>query len=199
MEQARRGQLVDAAIDTIAEFGYSGTSFARIAKRAGVSPSLISYHFASKAELVAVVATTIAGEMDTALTAATDGAPDHLAAARELVRGFLRYVDAHRSRMLALHHLSSGLEPAARAQIPVLDDELTIAELSDFVREGQQAGEFRRLDVRAMAVALNGVLLAGTQELFARPDTDVERLADDLATIVVSAIRAGDSDDGGDP
>ena len=41
-----------AAIDTIAEVGYAGASFARIAERLGISRGLISYHFAGKDDLI---------------------------------------------------------------------------------------------------------------------------------------------------
>ena len=40
------------AIDTIAEVGYAGASFARIAERLGISRGLISYHFAGKDDLI---------------------------------------------------------------------------------------------------------------------------------------------------
>jgi TetR/AcrR family transcriptional regulator, fatty acid metabolism regulator protein len=37
-----------AAIDTIAEAGFAGASFARIAGKLGISRGLISYHFTGK-------------------------------------------------------------------------------------------------------------------------------------------------------
>ena len=40
------------AIEVLAELGYAQTSFARIAERAGISKSVISYHFAGKDELL---------------------------------------------------------------------------------------------------------------------------------------------------
>jgi TetR/AcrR family transcriptional regulator, fatty acid metabolism regulator protein len=51
-EAARRAQIVTAAIDTIAEFGYGQASLARIAERAGTSKGVISYHFAGKDDLI---------------------------------------------------------------------------------------------------------------------------------------------------
>src|SRR4051794_36586732 len=60
---ARRAQIVTAAIDTIAELGYGQASFARIAKRAGISSTrLISYHFDDKAELVRAVVGAVLAE-----------------------------------------------------------------------------------------------------------------------------------------
>ena len=59
-ERARRAQIVDAAIETIAELGYARASFAQIARRAALSSTgLISYHFAGKDELIAEVIASI--------------------------------------------------------------------------------------------------------------------------------------------
>src|SRR3984885_6872427 len=52
IETARRAQIVASAIDTIADAGYAGASFARIAERLGISRGLISYHFAGKDDLL---------------------------------------------------------------------------------------------------------------------------------------------------
>jgi TetR/AcrR family fatty acid metabolism transcriptional regulator len=48
IETARRAQIAASAIDTIADVGFAGASFARIAERVGISGGLISYHFAGK-------------------------------------------------------------------------------------------------------------------------------------------------------
>src|SRR5580704_18278268 len=52
IENARRQQIVGAAIDTIAEVGYAQASLARIAARIGISKGVISYHFAGKDDLI---------------------------------------------------------------------------------------------------------------------------------------------------
>src|SRR6266702_3718374 len=51
-ETARRAQMVQAAIDTIAEVGFARASLARISERIGISKGLIGYHFAGKDELI---------------------------------------------------------------------------------------------------------------------------------------------------
>ena len=59
IENARRQQIVAAAIDTIAEVGFAQASLARIAERIGISKGVISYHFAGKDDLVRQVAIEI--------------------------------------------------------------------------------------------------------------------------------------------
>src|SRR6185312_9097166 len=60
-ETARRVQIVDCAIETIAELGFAKASVEQIAKRAGVSKGVITYHFPNKEEIVnAIVDKSIA-------------------------------------------------------------------------------------------------------------------------------------------
>src|SRR5207248_10108944 len=47
-EEARRVQLIEVTIDSLAEVGYVGTTLAEIARRAGVSPGLVSHYFGDK-------------------------------------------------------------------------------------------------------------------------------------------------------
>src|SRR5471032_3229332 len=52
IEVARRAQIIECAIDAIAELGFAQASLAQIAKRAGVSTGVISYYFAGKDALI---------------------------------------------------------------------------------------------------------------------------------------------------
>ncbi|MFH4934148.1 TetR/AcrR family transcriptional regulator [Staphylococcus cohnii] len=49
---ARREQMMDATIKTLNEIGYKKVSLSKIAKKAGISTSLISYHFSGKDDLI---------------------------------------------------------------------------------------------------------------------------------------------------
>jgi betaine-aldehyde dehydrogenase len=48
LEEARRAQLIEVTIDSLAEVGYVGTTLAQIARRAGVSPGLVAHYFGDK-------------------------------------------------------------------------------------------------------------------------------------------------------
>ena len=47
-EAARRTQIIECAIETLATLGYAQASLAHIAKRAGISKGVIVYYFSSK-------------------------------------------------------------------------------------------------------------------------------------------------------
>ena len=51
---ATRGALVDAAIETLREEGFAGTSARAIARRAGCNQALVFYHFGTVANLLVI-------------------------------------------------------------------------------------------------------------------------------------------------
>lgn len=59
-EEARRRQLVEVTIDSLAEVGYVGSTLAQIAQRAGVSPGLVAHYFGDKNGLLEAAFRTLA-------------------------------------------------------------------------------------------------------------------------------------------
>ncbi|MET0133465.1 MAG: TetR/AcrR family transcriptional regulator [Kibdelosporangium sp.] len=186
IEQARRAQIVRAAIETIAEIGYPKASFAQIARRAGVSPGLITYHFAKREELIKQVMVTVHESMDADLTARTEGVESYLTALRNLIEGYVRYCAQHPQELIAIGRIAANAADARdwsdRQQVR------TLTEMADMFREGQQHGEFREFSPRVMAVALMAALEAVPAELMGDPETDVARFADELATLFERAV-----------
>src|ERR1700733_12717099 len=86
IEEARRAQIVTAAIEVIAEVGYAKASLAAIAVRAGISKGVISYHFSGKDELMVVIVETIYGQAAAHILARMQG----MATAGDLVRAHVQ-------------------------------------------------------------------------------------------------------------
>ena len=59
-EEARRIQLIEVTIDSLAEVGYVGTTLAEIARRAGVSAGLVAHYFGDKDGLLEAAFRTLA-------------------------------------------------------------------------------------------------------------------------------------------
>ncbi|MBV8307718.1 MAG: betaine-aldehyde dehydrogenase, partial [Gammaproteobacteria bacterium] len=59
-EDARRVQLIEVTIDSLAGAGYVGTTLAEIARRAGVSPGLVAHYFGEKDGLLEATFRTLA-------------------------------------------------------------------------------------------------------------------------------------------
>lgn len=191
-ERARRAQIVSAAIETIAEEGYTRTSFTRIARRAGLSSTgLISYHFAGKADLMSEVVHDILRRFtEHVLAQEDDGTP-----AGELstfIRANMDFMSTNRPDMLALVRIQAG-RPMQRQSS---DEEPTIAsisqdrsQLAELLRRGQGTGQFRQFDSHAVA----GFILAlrnNVIEHSADPDADMDAIGAELAETVRAMTTA---------
>lgn len=187
IEEARRGQIIQAAIETIAEHGYAQASFARIAKHAGISAGLISYHFANRADLINQVMVTVHTSMDTDLKARLEGSANHAESLRRLVAGYVHYCAAHPKELIAISRIAASATET-REWVKQQRD-ATLAEMEDMFRGGQAAGEYRPFAPRVMALTLMSALEAVTVELFEQPDTDVTRLASELADLFDHATQ----------
>jgi AcrR family transcriptional regulator len=182
---ARRAQIVTAAIDTIAELGYGNASFARIAKRAGISSTrLISYHFDDKAELVRAVVGAVLGEaadyMGKRMRVAGGTRLDTMTA---YIESNLEFIAGHPTAIRAVIEIISN----ARTEdgTPLLAADNSAERLAELFIEGQEAGEFRVFDPTVMAVTLRAAIDAAAS----RPDLDPHSYAAELVAIFTKAVK----------
>ncbi|MCV2863506.1 TetR family transcriptional regulator C-terminal domain-containing protein [Albidovulum sediminicola] len=73
---ARRQQLIEATIETIAERGYARTTLTDVANRAGLSHGLVNFHFETKEKLLTETLVFLSEEYRANWVAALDRAPD---------------------------------------------------------------------------------------------------------------------------
>jgi TetR/AcrR family transcriptional regulator, fatty acid metabolism regulator protein len=190
LEEARRAQIVQSAIEVIAERGYVNASLSLIAQHAGISKSIILYHFATKDNLIEDVISEVirvATDFVQPKVRAETTAAGMLAAYIRARVGFLAAYPAYMRALLDIwisHRAPDGtMRLDHRAQEPAL---VVIEEL---LRRGQRDGEFREFAVRPMAVtisqAIDGVLL----QLVAHPDLDIPGFAHELVTLFELATR----------
>ena len=112
VETARRAQIVDCAIDTIAEVGFAKASVDQIAKRAGVSKGVITYHFPNKEGIVdAIIEKVVAtgrAYMEPRILAETSAA----GRLRAYIESDLEFIDAHRKSLVALVEIAMSARRA---------------------------------------------------------------------------------------
>lgn len=188
-EQARRAQIIAAAIDTIAELGYPKASFAQIAKRAGLSSTgLISYHFKARKNLDWAIVEEIYGRLTEHMRVAMDGVEDAEAALVAYIEGVIGFMKVDPTALQAMMSivLHGGYE---------YDDDSereSTAGIADILRWGQAEGSFRDFDVRVMAAtiqrSLDGIPLAQA----ANPDLDLDTWARELVDIFTLATQKRD-------
>lgn len=188
--KARRAQLIECAIDTIADLGYAQTSLAVIAKRAGISKGVISYHFAGKDELIEQIVIAV-------YTAGAHFMIPRLQAARTKREGLRVYLEANvafiganRKQMVALVEIFANHRFTPRGSNGEdLSEEPTLAPLVAMLRQGQQDGEFRDFDPRIMAITIRRAIDAVPPQLVADPTLDPAAYGRELADLFDRATR----------
>ncbi|ONI74701.1 TetR family transcriptional regulator [Actinosynnema sp. ALI-1.44] len=193
-EGARRAQIVKAAIETIAEVGYGGASFARIAKRAGLSsPGLISYHFADKDELIGEVVANVYGTGSEQIRLRADHPMSSAAALLAFVEGSVAFYDSHRVHMRALVQIIHGY-PQARERWVDRANDAELDGIEQVLTRGQRDGEFRDDFVpRVVAVLIRDQLSGALQRLLTTPDLDVASYTRELVTFCRLAVENRDT------
>ncbi|WP_203872069.1 TetR/AcrR family transcriptional regulator [Planomonospora parontospora] len=188
---ARRSQIIEAAIETIAELGYGQASFARIAERAGLSSTrLISYHFENKDELIGQVVQEIYQRISRHMAERVGAQATAAGALRAYIEGNVEFIAANRARMRTLYEvfLNHRAEDGGRSRDAGMDLGV-LSHLEAVLRRGQESGEFRGFDVRVMAVAVQRAVEGLPFLLEADPGMDPEVYARETAEIFELATR----------
>jgi AcrR family transcriptional regulator len=186
-EQARRTQIVAAAIESIGELGYGKASFAQIAKRAGLSSTgLISYHFGTRKQLDEAVAAEIFGRLTRHMGAAMAGAAGPQAALVAYIEGLIGFMkgDPYALRAMVEIVMHGGIAYDADTEREATSG------VADILRWGQAERVFRDFDIPVMATtiqrSLDGIPLAQAAD----PDLDLDAYARELVTLFTLATQA---------
>jgi AcrR family transcriptional regulator len=190
VEQARRAQIVGAAVTTLAELGYAAASVGRIAQRIGISRPLIHYHFRSREALIEAVLDHIYAAGYAAVRPGIDRAgtaPERLAA---FITGSVAFYREHPDYIRALEEIVHGTRAADWQPVRAREDR-EIDALATVLRAGQEAGELGSFDATVMARtvrhALNGLLDAWHRD----PALDLDHYTGELLRLFRAATTKG--------
>jgi TetR/AcrR family fatty acid metabolism transcriptional regulator len=189
---ARRAQIVDAAIETIAELGLNQASFARIAERAGLSSTrLISYHFAGKDDLMEAVVDEVFSTAGQYIAPFVLAEPMPAAKLRGFIRGSARFYTEYRRHVVAVRDVWANFRrPDGTQRFGLEAHEPEFEVVSQILREGQVRGEFREFDPRVVAITLRHALDGLATLVATTPDLDVEAYTNELVVLFDRATRA---------
>ena len=185
-EQARRAQIVSAAIAAIADLGYRNATFAQIARRAGLSSTgLISYHFAGKDELISEVVRTVLADIGAYMAAQMEAAAGPAEALRAYIEGNVTFIGSHRDQMKALADIfingGFGYDAAS--------EKAATSPLEEIMRAGQAAEDFRAFDPVVMATLVQRAIDGLPFLLDVRPELDIAAYGREVVTVFDLATR----------
>ncbi|MCM6775518.1 TetR/AcrR family transcriptional regulator [Nocardia sp. CDC159] len=193
IEEARRRQIIAAAVEVISEVGYGNASLARIAKRAGISKGVISYHFDGKDELMAELVVQLyvsGGEFVGPAVGQAVGARDKLLT---YLDSNLRFIDANRMYVAAMTDVVINLRnPDGTLRFTSDEGEGPIIKpLIEILRVGQDSGEFGEFDPVVMAKVLRDTIDGAAGRAIREPDWDVDQYAAEVCRLFDLATRKG--------
>ncbi|QBD75617.1 TetR/AcrR family transcriptional regulator [Ktedonosporobacter rubrisoli] len=159
--EARRAQIIDAAITTLDEIGYINASLAQIAKRARISTALISYHFRDKQDLMNQTLVTLIAENTAYILDRTQAASTAREKLRAYILSSLTYQATHPKHNTALLEIifhARTPEDVPYYKLGDEEEEQLLLELQEILRAGQSTGEFRQFKISVMANAIRGAI-----------------------------------------
>jgi TetR/AcrR family transcriptional regulator, transcriptional repressor of bet genes len=190
--EARRAQIVEAAIKTLDEIGYVQASLAQIAKRAGISTALISYHFADKDDLMNHVLMNLLEKSTSYILERVHQHDTPHEKLNAFIVASLAYQGTHPA------HNSALIEIVFNARTPdkipyynLNDDEEDplLTELQQILRDGQEKGVFGVFNVDVMSSLIQGATGEYMLSTAVTKKVDLETYSSELAKIVDQAVK----------
>lgn len=191
----RRDQLVDCAIDAIVELGFARTSVAEVARRAGVSKGVVTYHFAAKDDLIGAVIADVLGSMTEyvqprLLAAEPAKFPEKFIA--PYISTWVDYFRTHAREVTALVRIYNSFRDQSGRPNPAFDvraDEVT--SVAQVLEMGQAKGLLGTFSARVMAASMKAVLDDLLTQFAADPDLDIDAYGTELVALFERATTPG--------
>jgi AcrR family transcriptional regulator len=188
IEAARRAQIIAAATETLADRGYAEASLAAIAVRAGITKSIISYHFTDKADLLEQVVAQIYGDIWSYIEPRLAAAPTAAGRLRAYIEAEFGYLESHRAQLLAVGQvLANHRDRAGRLFLLEQAAATVVGFVSKILEAGQRTGEFRVFDPRLMAVTIHHALNGALHYWVTCPGLSLHAYAEELVTLFARA------------
>ncbi|MDB6002221.1 MAG: regulatory protein TetR [Rhizobacter sp.] len=147
--EARRQQIITAALDLFGTKGFHRTTTQDLAEKADVSVGLIYQYFKDKEDLLAAAIGQIFDAYLVEIPLAVQDAPDALSRFRAAVHAYCRVIDEHREAALLGYRETRSLSKALTKGLMDKETQST-ALIAERVSECIEAGVFREVDVSMM-------------------------------------------------
>jgi AcrR family transcriptional regulator len=177
-------------IEAVAELGYAGISLSKLAARARISKSIISYHFSGKNELIEETVHRIYAQMSESFRERVFAAPTAGGQLRAYLEAEFAYLENHRSQLLTVANiLNNHRDRKGRLYLKEEAEKTSINVLGKILEAGQQSGAFRPFPVRPMAVTIHSAINGALDEWVHDSKMSLAAYAEELITIFDLATR----------
>lgn len=174
----------------LSEAGYAAASVGRIAQRAGVSKGVITYHFASKDEIMRRVALSLfeACAAHVAMSRSDEMPP--AAQLRAQLRSEMEFFSSRRIEFRAMVEvMSNHRDPGFIRAFEDVSAEETVT-LAALLRHGQAQGQFRAFDVDETAHLIDATKNAVLDRWASDETLDLASMTEAMLDFIEHAVRA---------
>ncbi len=180
----RRAEILEVTCEVVIARGFAATRIADVAKRLGVSSSLIHYHFDSKEQLLAEAFAHYARKDLAEMEAEIEAAPTSVAQLDRVIQNYVPEGSGDVEWMLWIDGWGEALRNPMMRKISQELDEQSAGLLERVIRNGVERGEFACGDPAAAATRLTAVV-DGLAVQFAAHDgmLNREQLIDHVRTL----------------
>mgnify|MGYP001250081837 FL=1 len=182
-QQARREDIVSAAIAVIHRDGCAAASVDKIAKEAKTSKSTVLYHFKTKEAIYDEVVLTLFRKGAAYMTDRIAAAGTYRDKLRAYLRSNLQFIAEHAAHVSAVHRIMENGGPGSDGSDPVTP-------LAALLSAGQQAGEFGSFDPTVTALVIRAAIDGASYHFTTRTDLDFDRYIGETVQLFDKATAA---------
>jgi AcrR family transcriptional regulator len=184
VSSARRAQIVEAAIETVAEVGYANASLSRIAVRLGISKGVISYHFAGKDDLIAEIVSQVLRRARAYMQPRIEAQTTGQEMLRVYIESNLEFIRDNPKQLRAIVEIVRATFAGAKSPFSGNRDG-AVHILAELLMRFQADGDFRPdFDPGSMAMAIRAVIDVAPSRLTDPDfDFDIDKYAHEAVSI----------------
>ncbi|MGD6818525.1 TetR/AcrR family transcriptional regulator [Metabacillus sp. 113a] len=158
---ARKEQIIKAAIEVLRDSGYVNTSLSKIASKAKTSTGLISYHFSGKEDLMNNILVYLVEDEKAFIKGRVENEQTYLGKLMAFVEAGIEYRDKYRGNITALLEIVFNVRTPDN--VPYFRMEMNPEEevqvwLEGILSEGKKSNEFSDFDSRAVGMMIRGAI-----------------------------------------
>jgi AcrR family transcriptional regulator len=156
--EERRTEILEVTCEVVIERGFAGTRISDVAKRLGVSSSLIHYHFDSKEQLLAEAFAHYARKDLAEMMGELESAPNAIARLDRAIQNSVPEGSDDLEWMLWIDGWGEALRNPMMKKISQELDEQSVEVLAQVISDGVESGEFVCIDPKGASMRLTALI-----------------------------------------
>ncbi|HSX06983.1 MAG TPA: TetR/AcrR family transcriptional regulator [Candidatus Saccharimonadia bacterium] len=188
-QQARRADIIAAAITVINRDGYASASVQRVAEEAGTSKSTVLYHFKSKAEIEKALVGSIFEDGAAYMAPFITRARTYRGKLRAYLTSNLQFIANNAPAIAALLEIERNIGHQTFTDSSTYNqDDAPMRWLKDMLINGQKAGEFNEFNPLVTAISIRLVVDGSAQYILTHPSLDITQYITEIVRLFDAAI-----------